>query len=132
MLKFGHLSGRGGGLPDSKTFEDLFCLRLDIFQEKGGGVPDSKDDEDHFCFYLDIFQVKFGGITKVQTLKGTEVRIKSRFEKSSLKDSKKQRGGGQGEIEKNQTEADFFLWMASLRTLVCICLEQPLVLPGSA
>ena len=27
----------GGGLPDSKTFEELFCLRLDIFQEKGEG-----------------------------------------------------------------------------------------------
>ena len=46
----------GGGLPDSKTFEELFCLRLDIFQEKGGGgLPDSKDDEEHFSFYLDIF-----------------------------------------------------------------------------
>ena len=28
----------GGGLPNSKVFEELFCLRLDIFQEKGGGV----------------------------------------------------------------------------------------------
>ena len=26
------------GLPDSKTFQELFCLRLDIFQEKGGVV----------------------------------------------------------------------------------------------
>ena len=83
---------------------------MDIFQEKGGGgLPDSKDDEEHFCFYLDIFQVKFGGITKVQTLWGTLVCIKLGFEKSSSKDSKKQRGRGQGKIEKNQTEADFFL-----------------------
>ena len=89
---FGHFSGRGGGLPNSKVFEELFCLILEIYQEegggylipkllrnfsacvwtffrrKGGGLPDSKDDEEHFCFYLDIFQVKFGGITKVQTL----------------------------------------------------------------
>ena len=35
----------GGGLPYSKTFEELFCLSLDIFQEEGGGLPDSKDDE---------------------------------------------------------------------------------------
>ena len=37
FLNFGHLSGRGGGLPDSKTFEELFFLRLDIFQENRGG-----------------------------------------------------------------------------------------------
>ena len=34
----------GCGLPYSKTFEELFCLSLDIFQEEGG-LPDSKDDE---------------------------------------------------------------------------------------
>ena len=42
---FGNFSGRGGGLPYSKTFEELFSLSLDIFQEEGGGLPDSKDDE---------------------------------------------------------------------------------------
>ena len=46
-------------------------------------------------------------MTKVQTLGGTLVCIKSGLKKSSSKDSEKQ-GGGQGEIEKNQTEADFF------------------------
>ena len=39
------ISGREGGLPHSKTFEELFCLSLDIFQEEGGGLPDSKDNE---------------------------------------------------------------------------------------
>ena len=44
---FGNFSGRGGGgLPYSKTFEELFSLSLDIFREEGGGgLPDSKDDE---------------------------------------------------------------------------------------
>ena len=37
---------RGWGLPNSKLFEELFCLCLEIFQE--GGLPDSKDDEEHF------------------------------------------------------------------------------------
>ena len=32
----------GGGLRHSKTFEELFCFSLDIFQEEG---PDSKGDE---------------------------------------------------------------------------------------
>ena len=36
---------KGGGLPYSKTFEELFSLSLDIFQEDGGRLPDSKDDE---------------------------------------------------------------------------------------
>ena len=29
---------RKGGVPFSKTFEGLFCLSLDIFQEEGGAV----------------------------------------------------------------------------------------------
>ena len=33
---FRHFSGRGGGLPNSKVFEELFCLILDIYQERGG------------------------------------------------------------------------------------------------
>ena len=37
----------GRGLPDFKTFEELFCLCLDIFQERGG-LPDAKDGEAHF------------------------------------------------------------------------------------
>ena len=41
---FGNFSGRGGDLF-SKTFEEIFFLSLDIFQEEGGGLPDSKDDE---------------------------------------------------------------------------------------
>ena len=69
---FGHFSGRGGGLPNSKVFEELFCLILEIYHEggggylipkllrnfsacvwtffrrKGGGLPDSKDDEEIF------------------------------------------------------------------------------------
>ena len=43
-----------GGLPNSKLFEELFCLSLDIYQE-GGGVPDSKTFEELFCLRLDIF-----------------------------------------------------------------------------
>ena len=34
-------------LSDSKTFDELFCLRFDIFQDRGG-IPDSKDDEEQF------------------------------------------------------------------------------------
>ena len=45
---FGIFLGKGGGLPDSKKFEELFCLCLDIFEERGGGLPDSKDEEEHF------------------------------------------------------------------------------------
>ena len=35
---FRNFSGRGGGLPNSKVFEELFCLILDIYQEGGGGT----------------------------------------------------------------------------------------------
>ena len=35
----------GGGLPYSTTFEELFSLSLDIFQEEGGGLLVSKDDK---------------------------------------------------------------------------------------
>ena len=59
---FGHFSGRGGGLPNSKVFEELFCLILDIYQEGGGGLPDSKTFEELFCLRLDIFQEKGGGV----------------------------------------------------------------------
>ena len=76
---FGHFSGRGGGLPNSKVFEELFCLILDIYQERGGGylipkllrnfsacvwtvfrrggggLPVSKDDGEHFLFLLGHF-----------------------------------------------------------------------------
>ena len=34
---FGNFSGRDGGLPNSKVFEEIFCLILDIYQERGGG-----------------------------------------------------------------------------------------------
>ena len=69
-------------------------------------------DEEHFCFYLDIFQVKFGGITKVQTLRGTLGHIKSGFEKSSLKDSKKQGGGVKAKLKKKTKQKQiFFGWL---------------------
>ena len=55
VFMFGHFSGRGGGLPNSKLFEELFCLCLDIFQEGGGGLPNSKNFEELFCLCLDIF-----------------------------------------------------------------------------
>ena len=59
---FGHFSGRGGGgLPNSKVFEELFCLILEIYQEGGGGLHDSKTFEELFCLSLDIFQEKGGG-----------------------------------------------------------------------
>ena len=50
----------GGGLPYSKTFEELFSLSLDIFQEEGGGLPDSKDDEVLFLLWLRHFPRKMG------------------------------------------------------------------------
>ena len=49
-------------------------------------------------------------MTKVQTLRGTLVRIKSCFEKVPRRIPKNREGGGggQGDFEKNQTETDFF------------------------
>ena len=37
---FGHFSerGAGDGLPNTKLFEELFSLSLEIFQERGGGI----------------------------------------------------------------------------------------------
>ena len=80
-------------MPNTKLFDGLFCLYLEIFQERGGGylvpkllknfllecghfsgrggggLPDFKDDEVFFvCFGLDIFQGKWGKMTKIQTL----------------------------------------------------------------
>ena len=63
-------------------------------------------------------------MTKVQTLWGTLVHIKSGFEKSSSKDSKKQGGGGQGDFEKNQTETDFFSGWLPLVYGVQACRED--------
>ena len=51
----------GEGLPNSKVFEELFCLILEIYQE-GGGLPDSKTFEELFCLRLDIFQERWGGL----------------------------------------------------------------------
>ena len=48
-------------MPNSKVFEELFCLILDIYQEGGGGLPDSKTFEELFCLRLDIFQERGGG-----------------------------------------------------------------------
>ena len=52
---FGIFSGKGGGVPYSKTFEELFCLSLDIFQEEGGGLPNSKNDEALFSAFGQTF-----------------------------------------------------------------------------
>ena len=57
---FGHYSERGGGLPNTKLFEELFCFCLEIFQERGGGLPCSKTFEELFCLSLDIFQEEGG------------------------------------------------------------------------
>ena len=49
-------------LPDSKTLEEPFCLRLKKFQERGGGLPDSKDDEEiFFIFNWTFFKLNLGG-----------------------------------------------------------------------
>ena len=40
LFMFGIFLGRGGQLPSSKLFEELFFLSLEIFPE-GGGLPDS-------------------------------------------------------------------------------------------
>ena len=60
MFMFGHFSERGGGLPNTKLFEELFCFCLDIFQERGGGLPCSKTFEELFCLSLNIFQEEGG------------------------------------------------------------------------
>ena len=36
LFMFGHFFRKGGGLPDSKLFEELFSLCLEIFQGGGG------------------------------------------------------------------------------------------------
>ena len=53
-----------GGLPNSKVFEVIFCLILEIYQEGGAPpwLPDSKTFEELFCLRLDIFQEKGGGV----------------------------------------------------------------------
>ncbi len=56
---FGNFSGKGG-LPYSKTFEELFCLSLDIFQEEVGGLPYSKDNEVLFLLWVRHFPRKMG------------------------------------------------------------------------
>ena len=62
LFMFGHFSGREGGLPFSKLFEELFCLHLDIFQERGRGLPDSKNDEERFfALTWTCFKENLGG-----------------------------------------------------------------------
>ena len=56
---FGQFSERWGGWPNSKRFEELFCLCLEKFQE-GGGLPHSKTFEELFCLSLEIFQEEGG------------------------------------------------------------------------
>ena len=36
LFMSGHFSERGAGLFNTKLFEELFCLCLEIFQERGG------------------------------------------------------------------------------------------------
>jgi hypothetical protein len=48
FLPFFIIGGGGGGLPNTKLFEGLFCLYLEIFQERGGG-PCSKTFEELFA-----------------------------------------------------------------------------------
>ena len=51
----------GGGFPNTKLFEELFSLYLEIFQERGGGSPCSKTFEELLCLSLDIFKEERGG-----------------------------------------------------------------------
>ena len=61
LLKFGHFSGRGGGgLPNSKLVEELFCLSLDVFQEGGGVLPVPKMIRNIFLLWLGHFSNKTG------------------------------------------------------------------------
>ena len=46
-------------MSETKLFEELLCL--DIFQEEGGGLPNSKVFEELFCLILDIYQERGGG-----------------------------------------------------------------------
>ena len=86
-------------IPVSKKSHPLKkSVSLWVFSDRGG----LQCPKPNCCLYWDIFQVKYGGITKVQTLWGSLVGIKSGFKKSSFKDSKKQ-GGGQGQIEEDKT-----------------------------
>ena len=60
LFMFGHFFRKGGGLPDSKLFAELFSLCLEIFQGEVG-LPYSKTFEELFCLSLDIFQEERGG-----------------------------------------------------------------------
>ena len=62
LFMFGHFSERGGGLPNTKLFEELFCLCLEIFQEREGGLRCFKNVEELFCLSLEIFQEERGGL----------------------------------------------------------------------
>ena len=55
----------GGGLHDSKAFEELFCLRLDIFTERGGRDYLIPKMLRHFFPALALaFQLNGGGLLK--------------------------------------------------------------------
>ena len=79
---FGHFSGRGGGFPDSTTFDKLFCLRLDIA----------------FGFQtLFVFTWTFFKLNLVDNQSPNPLRnfswYKIRFKKSSLNDFFLKQGG---------------------------------------
>ena len=65
---FGIFLERGGGLLNSKEFEEPFCFCLENFQKEGGDDLIPKMMRNSICFSLDIFKVKLGRMTKNQTL----------------------------------------------------------------
>ena len=55
-VMFGHFSGRAGGLPNSKLFEELFFLSLDFFSGRGGGYLIPKLLRNFSAYILEIFE----------------------------------------------------------------------------
>ena len=121
LLKFGNFWGRGG-VPDSKTFEELFCLHLDIFQK----FP--KMMRDIFCFDLVFFKYKIWGDNQSLNTFGNFSSYKIRFKKKFLKRFQTTAGGSRPNWRKNkQIETDFLLgWLPLMNQSVTkVFVEQP-------
>ena len=79
MLEFGHFSGRGGGMPDSKDYEVLFLLWVRHFPRKMGEADKNPNTLRNFSsFKIGVKKVPqsvpkiqrgdYGRLEKIQTL----------------------------------------------------------------
>ena len=100
----GNFSRWVGGLPDFKTFEELFCFGLDIFSRKGGYLI-ARMLRNFFRLDFIHFPTKIGEDDQNQTTLRNFSLYKIGFQKVPQRVPKIQGGGRLQEI---QTEADIF------------------------